>query len=241
MASLGFTSDTATELMTLIDDNRQNVSEGSYVEIANAVKFLYDSAQKGVTSVPSEPDQELLIQALHQLIETPSVPLGQLNQRGSTVFFDDDDDEDEIEFEDEEEKEEEQEEELSIPEISDDERRKQINSEITEYKNAIENFKPRLNNLIKYNALSDKCREFGIPFTVSVSTTPPTTLIKILEEKLIAVGADKKYISNLYQDSKQSFIDERVSEWEFKISVLENELEENEIDEVLDEIDTIES
>jgi hypothetical protein len=211
MAALGFTSDTATELMTLIDDNRQNVSEGSYVEIANAVKFLYDSAQKGVTSVPSEPDQELLIQALHQLIETPSVPLGQLNQRWSTVFFDDDDDDGN------------EEEELSVPEISDDERRKQINSEITEYKNAIENFKPRLNNLIKYNALSDKCREFGIPFTVSVSITPPTTLIKILEEKLIAVGADKKYISNLYQDSKQSFIDERVSEWEFKISVLELE------------------
>lgn len=50
MASMGFSQSTISELMSLVEDNKDNVSEATYVEICNAMKYLYDKKQNDTTT-----------------------------------------------------------------------------------------------------------------------------------------------------------------------------------------------
>ena len=43
MASMGFDLSSINEIMSLIDDNKDHVSEGEYLKLCNAMKFLHQS------------------------------------------------------------------------------------------------------------------------------------------------------------------------------------------------------
>lgn len=45
MASMGFSQGTITQLMTLVEDNKDNVSEATYVEMCNVMKFVYEKSK----------------------------------------------------------------------------------------------------------------------------------------------------------------------------------------------------
>lgn len=54
MASMGFSQSTITQLMTLVEDNKDNVNEATYLEMCNVMKFVYEKSKiRG--SLPNAP------------------------------------------------------------------------------------------------------------------------------------------------------------------------------------------
>jgi hypothetical protein len=55
MASMGFSQDTVFKIMNLIDDNKDDITEGKYIEICNAMKFLYSTRSPQPQPAPRQP------------------------------------------------------------------------------------------------------------------------------------------------------------------------------------------
>lgn len=52
---MGFSLDSVTQLMHLVDENKDDIKEATYVEICNAMKFLYDKKRSESVSRPTPP------------------------------------------------------------------------------------------------------------------------------------------------------------------------------------------
>ena len=52
---MGFSQDTVFKIMNLIDDNKDDITEGKYIEICNAMKFLYSTRSPPPQPAPRQP------------------------------------------------------------------------------------------------------------------------------------------------------------------------------------------
>lgn len=48
MSSIGFDNTTVRELMSIVDEGKENITEVDYVKICNAMKFLHDRTQQSI-------------------------------------------------------------------------------------------------------------------------------------------------------------------------------------------------
>ena len=61
MTSMAFDNNTVTEIMSLIDEHKDNIQEGEYIKICNAMKYLHEQSikskqQKYSDTIPIDPD-----------------------------------------------------------------------------------------------------------------------------------------------------------------------------------------
>ena len=274
MASMGFTTDSVISLMEILDDQKNAVDEGTYIKLSNAMKFLYDSSKKGVSSVEPDSDDDDSdsyddSDYYDDYDNYTSPTISNLNQ-GGWLFFNntindtdidivnvigdvDPDDDTEGETDDDTEGEIEDDnddvglvdsntdsntnsdtdsdtdsdyEQIHIPHTTIEERCLAIEYEISELQANIVNFKPKINNFIRYNALTDKLRKYGIKFKVSISTNPRNSIINNLELQIQEMGGTTDYIKKLYFKSNQKYIDDRIGNMNFKIDFLKSKLDE---------------
>ena len=75
MASMKFTKETITMLMTLLEDNSDTMDEKTFIESTNAIKFLYDNLIKNQHYIIEDTLEDTLGDFNNFVLSVPPSPL----------------------------------------------------------------------------------------------------------------------------------------------------------------------
>ena len=218
---MGFSNQTVISLMTLVDEHKEGISEATYVEICNALKFLHDKKklEDEVRRVQaSRPRPVVAAVAAAAAVapppaaSTPSMPtqnrtallMSRLNGRFSPQFVTD-----------------------LIRSIGGVNRsapvpiphpapasgphqytEEQLVRYIASYQSMIDNIQPRVTNQVKMTVLHAKCTEMRLLAPMISGHTYSNQLVKETQDMLVANGVSLATLKAAYQIQKRVVADE---------------------------------
>lgn len=203
MTSIGFSIQSVGSLMSLVDEHKEDISDATYLEVCNALKFLHDKTEQDrrpITPIHSPvptsdvrpvgttapaPSVPTSAPSASSAPTTPTAPTAPMAAYGQHIYFDD----------------------LYVLQWIDNPastlfmilNRNQLTRLLREQQSCLENIRPRVNNYVKETVLRSKLNVMGFDY---IQSQTKSQSIKDNQDVLLANGVPLETLRSDYQTEK---------------------------------------